>query len=159
MREELAKSRVLRQDYIKQQSEVINNNAEVASALQLKLQLTQAKAMQLESRFDMRGLMDTVDRKYRAKYEADPTIPSLKGAGREGLWKSGDHILGIYVGILSNEEAKALQCLAADVNVMSEIHSLHPASSMSKVHQKLNKELEEHIWPASGRTWCVMHAY
>ena len=91
---------------------------QLASAYLLDSQRTQAKVMQLEGRFDMRGLMgmtnisesivnnnhvprctstffslelcfviDTVEQKYRARYEFDPTMESMAGVGREGLWR------------------------------------------------------------------------
>ena len=46
--------------------------------------------------------------------------------------QSDGHVLGIFVGHLSNEEARVLQCMAVDVNVQSEIHTEAPASSSMK---------------------------
>lgn len=89
----------------------------------VKLQVLQARVMQLEVRFNMKGLMgmikipidttihflsktflsngassnskpdavlclETVEGKYRSRYEADPFINSMKGVGREGLWQA-----------------------------------------------------------------------
>ncbi|BDA40826.1 hypothetical protein COCOBI_01-4800 [Coccomyxa sp. Obi] len=162
------------QEVIKRQDELSKSNSENAV---MKLQLMRAKAMQLEGRFDMRGLLEISEEKYRSKYEADPNMQPMKGVSREGLWKliyanepklamclkrykgfspaigpasmaaiyarlsgvihtgddkyqsGGGHILGIFLDIVSKEEAKALQCLAVDLNMLSQIHVSPPASS------------------------------
>ncbi len=44
------------------------------------------------------------------------------------LLQTGKFALPILLGPLSPEEAKALQCLADDVTVRSEIHAFEPTS-------------------------------
>ncbi len=44
---------------------------------------------------------------------------------------TADHVLPIYIGILSREEAKGLMCLAEVVDVQTKIHAYEPPKSLN----------------------------
>ncbi|CAL8464718.1 g4253 [Coccomyxa elongata] len=104
----------------------IQESSGVVLAYTERLQMSQAKVMRLEGRFDMRGLIEVVEQKYKDK--------RLSGFIHTGVdvYTTGEFALPILLGPLSPEEAKALQCLADDVSVHSEIHAYDPTSRRSK---------------------------
>ncbi|KAK9906828.1 hypothetical protein WJX75_008725 [Coccomyxa subellipsoidea] len=74
----------------------LKGSAKIVQAFTERLQIAVAKTMQLEGTFDMRGLIETVEQKYREKYDADPNMKSVKGIGREALWRvilANEHFL------------------------------------------------------------------